>query len=184
MYLVLTVAESAPDRAGWRRGRSVLLELDKRLARTPGIAYLIRVLEATVPGEDSLRPAGRLSARDIRHPASFLDFATALASVPPVLRADYQCAVQEAPLTAPPVLVIYAADAPLADAVTSARYAALAAKVPVLWILPGTSARLLSAAFRGGKYVHVSTDHPAIATELVTLIAEQTQDRRSEESGE
>jgi hypothetical protein len=184
VYLVLTVAESAPDRASWRRGRAVLLELDKRLARTPGIAYLTRVLDAAVPGEDRLRPAGRLSTRDIRHPASFLDFATALASVPAVLRADYQRAVQAAPLTASPVLVIYAADAPLADAITSARYAALAAKIPVLWILPGTSARLLSAAFRNGMHVHVSTDHPAIATELVTLIVEQTQDQQSAESGE
>jgi hypothetical protein len=170
VYLVLAAAESAPDRAGWRRGRSVLVELDKRLARTPGVAYLTRMLDATVPGDDKLRPAGRLSARDIRHPASFLDFAAALGSVPAVLRADYQRAVQEAPLTAPPVLVIYAADAPLADAITSARYAVLAAKVPVLWILPGTSARLLSAVFRDGTRVHVSTDHPAIATELVTLI--------------
>ncbi len=170
VYLVLAAAESAPDRAGWRRGRSVLVELDKRLARTPGVAYLTRMLDATVPGEDRLRPAGRLSARDFRHPASFLDFAAALGSVPAVLRADYQRAVQEAPLTAPPVLVIYAADAPLADAITSARYAVLAAKVPVLWILPGTSARLLSAVFRDGTRVHVSTDHPAIATELVTLI--------------
>jgi len=175
VYLVLTAAESFADRAGWRRGRSVLLELDKQLARTPGIAYLTRMLDAKVPGQDRLQPAGRLSTRDIRHAASFLDFATTLASVPAVLRGDYQRAVQEAPLTAPPVLVIYAADAPLADAITSARYAVLAAKVPVLWILPGTSARLLSAAFRDGKKVHVSTDHPAIATELVMLIAEQDQ---------
>ncbi len=184
VYLILTAAQSSPDRAGWRRGRSVFLELDKQLARAPGIAYLTRVLDATVPDEDRLRPAGRLSARDIRHPVSFLDFATALASVPTVLRADYQRAVQAAPLAAPPVLVIYAADAPLADTITSGRYAALAAKVPVLWILPGTSARLLSAAFRDGKHVHVSTDHPAITTELVTLIAEQAQDRRSAENGE
>jgi hypothetical protein len=74
------------------------------------------------------------------------------------------------PLTGLPVLVIYAADAPLADAITSARYAVLAAKVPVLWILPGTSARLLSAVFCDGQHVHVSTDHAAIATEVVTLI--------------
>lgn len=176
VYLILTATESAADRAGWRRGRSVLLELDKQLARTPGIAHLTRVLDATVPGEDRLRPAGGLSARDIRHPVSFLGFAAALASVPVVLRIDHRRAVRAAPLTAPPVLVIYAADAPLADAITSARYAVLAAKVPVLWILPGTSAGLLSAAFRDGKHVHVSTDHPAIAAELVTLIAEQTQD--------
>jgi hypothetical protein len=127
---------------------------------------------------------GGSGAREIRHPASFLDFATALASVPAVLQADCQRAVKSAPLTAPPVLVIYAADAPLADAITSTRYAALGAEVRILWILPGASAHLLSDAFRDGKQVHVITDHPAIAAELATLIEEQTQDRRSAESGE
>ena len=178
VYLILTAAQSSPDRADWRRGRSVLLELDKQLARTPGIAYLTRVLDATVPGEDRLRPAGQLSRRDIRHPASFLDFATALTSLSAVLRADHQRAVQAARLAAPPTLVIYAADAPLADAITSTRYAVLAAQVPILWILPGTSAALLSASFRDGKHVHVSTDHPAIATELVRLIAKSSGDFR------
>ena len=90
VYLVLTVAESVPGRADWPRGRSVLLELDKRLARTPGIAYFTRVLSAGVPDQGRLALAGQLGARDISLPASFLDFAAALGSVPAVVRADCQ----------------------------------------------------------------------------------------------
>ena len=69
VYLVLISDEGQSDGTGWRRGRSVLLDLDEKLAATRGVCHQVRVLRHASELADSRpRPAGQADKRDLRRP--------------------------------------------------------------------------------------------------------------------
>ena len=168
VLLILTGDSRAGDLAGWRRGRSVLLGVDKSIARTAA-SYAVRGLpggDAAAAGE--LRQAGRLSRRDLRRPARGLDFARALRVVRTVLMRDLAALERSGLRVARPAAVFYAVEPPLADAVTAEEYEQLAREACVTWVVPGRSAPLMSPLFADGA--RILTDHDAVAEEVVHLL--------------
>jgi hypothetical protein len=169
VLLILTGDPRAGDLAGWRRGRSVLLGVDKKIAKTAS-SYGVRGL----PGGDAvaaseLRHAGRLSRRDLRRPARAVDFARALGVVRTVLMRDLALLERSGLRMARPAAVFYAVEPPLADAVTAEEYAQLAREASVTWVVPEHSAPLMSASFAAGD-ARILTDHDAVAGEVVHLL--------------
>ena len=168
VLLILTGDARAGDLAGWRRGRSVLLGVDRRIARTAA-PYGVRGL----PGGDAvaaseLRQAGRLSRHDLKRPARAVDFARALSAVRMVMMRDLAALERSGLRVARPAAVFYAVEPPLADAVAAEEYEQLAREACVTWVIPGRSAPLMSPLFAGGA--RILTDHDAVAEEVVHLL--------------
>src|SRR5215470_6142423 len=165
VLLILTGDAKGGDLAGWRRGRSVLLGVDKKITRTAG-SHAVRGL----PGGDAataseLRQAGRLSRRDLRRPARAVDFARAFGVVRTVLMRDLAALERSGVRVAQPAAVFYAVEPPLADAVTAEEYEQLAREASVTWVVPDRSAALMSPVFAG--QARILTDHGAVADEVV-----------------
>ena len=168
VLLILTGDARGGDLAGWRRGRSVLLGVDKKITRTAGF-HAVRGL----PGGDAataseLRQAGRLSRRDLRRPARAVDFARAFGVVRTVLMRDLAALERSGVRVARPAAVFYAVEPPLADAVTAEEYEQLAREASVTWVVPDRSAPLMSPVFAG--QARILTDHGAVADEVVHLL--------------
>jgi len=171
VFLVLVGGQRADGPAAWRRGRSVLREVDRRIAATAPAAYQVRALPATgIPAYRKPRPAGRLSRRGLRPPALGADFARMLATVRAMIRQDLtalELAGHRA--AARPAVVFYAADPPVADAVTAQEYRGLAAEASVTWVVPECSAALMAPVFSGGA--RILTDYHAVADEIARDLA-------------
>ena len=168
--LILIGDEDTDDEGTWRRGRSVLLEIDKNLAAAPQADYRVRVLRST--GDAAMsepRYAGKLTRRDIRRPTASLDFPRVLGIIrTAVKRGRAAGGITSSPATRP-TIVFFAADVPLADAVTARLYSELAREASIMWIVPEQLADLLSPAFREeGEWV--VNDHRAVAGEVMTLL--------------
>jgi hypothetical protein len=171
VHLILAGDARLDDRAAWRRGRSVLLAMDRKIAATPGLACQVRALQCRSTAGSRLRPAGRLARRHLKRSAGGADtggadFARALRSVRTMMRHDLSALERSAQPVARPAVVLYAVDPPLADAVTAEEYRALAREALVTWVVPERSAALLSPVFAGGD-ARVVTDHQAVADEVV-----------------
>jgi hypothetical protein len=169
LLLILTGDARSGDLAGWRRGRSVLLGLDKKIAKTRAL-YRVRAL----PGGDGaakseLRQAGRLSRRDLRRPARAADFALALGAVRTVMARDLDALDRCGLWVVRPAAVFFAVDPPLADAITAEEYEQLTRDASVTWVIPQRSAPLMSPLFAGGG-ARVLTDHETITDEVVHLL--------------
>ena len=168
VLLILTGDARAGDPTGWRRGRSVLLGVDKKIAKTAA-SYGVRGL----PGGDAaagsqLRQAGRLSRRDLKRPARAVDFGRALGVVRTVMMRDLAALERSGLRVARPAAVFYAVEPPLADAVAAEEYEQLAREACVTWVVPGRSAPLMSPLFAGGA--RILSDHDAVAEEVVHLL--------------
>src|SRR5260370_31341386 len=74
VLLILTGDARSDDLASWRRGRSVLREVDKKIAMTyPG--FQVRALpNADGAARSELRHAGPLARRPLERSAACLDF--------------------------------------------------------------------------------------------------------------
>lgn len=169
VLLILTGDARAGDLAGWRRGRSVLLDVDKKIAKT-AVSYGVRGL----PGGDALaaselRRAGQLSRRDLKRPPRAVDFALALGTVRMVLTRDLAALGRSGLRMARPAAVLFAVDPPLADAVTAEEHRQLTREASVTWVVPGRSAPLMSPLFADGG-ARVLTDHDTITDEVVHLL--------------
>jgi hypothetical protein len=68
-----------------------------------------------------------------------------------------------------PAVVFYAADPPVADAVTAQEYRGLAAEASVTWVVPECSAALMAPVFSGGA--RILTDYHAVADEIARDLA-------------
>lgn len=170
VYLILTDGVGSDDRSVWRRGRALLVEIDRKIAAVPGSAYWMRVMTGAYEAVRSSRqPAGRLSARTIRRSASPFDFARLLAQLRVTMRRDLTAAGRPAPLVGRPVVVIFAADVPLGDAITVEEYTALAESASVIWVVPDRTSHLMSPYF-AIEGVVILTDHHDVADEVVTLM--------------
>jgi hypothetical protein len=168
MLLILTGDARAGDPTGWRRGRSVLLGVDKKIAKTAA-SYGVRALPGGgAVAASGLRQAGRLSRRDLKRPAWAVDFARALGVVRTVMMRDLAAIERSGLRAARPAVVFYAVEPPLADAVTAEEYEQLAREACVTWVVPGRSAPLMSPLFAGGA--RVLSDHDAVAEEVVHLL--------------
>ena len=138
--LVLIGDEDTVDGRTWRRGRSVLLEIDKNLAAAPQADYRVRVLRST--GDAAMsepRSAGKLTRRDIRRPTASLDFPRVLGIIRTAVQRDLAAAGMTGSPAIRPSIVFFAADVPLADAVTATLYSELARKASITWIVPGAN---------------------------------------------
>jgi hypothetical protein len=171
VLLILTGDARFADLAGWRRGRSVLLGVDKKIAKAR-VACRVRAL----PGGDGalksrLRPAGRLSRRDLKRPARAPDFARALGAVRAAMTRDLAALERSGLRAARPTAVFYAVEPPLADPVTAEEYAQLARQASILWIVPEALAGLMSPRFAGDD-ARILTDHDAVTDELVHLLSQ------------
>ncbi len=170
VFLFLADEQRSDDHAAWRRGRSVLLEVDKKIAAAPEVAYRVRAL----PGRGSAaqgepRPAGQLSRRAIRRPAAGVDFARALGITRTAMRRDLAVLGLSAVPVARPAIVFFAVDPPIADAVTAEEYGQLAREASITWVVPECSAPLMSPAFAAGD-ARILTDHYAVTDEVAHLL--------------
>jgi hypothetical protein len=165
VFLALVGDEGMGDRAAWRRGQAVLLEIDDKLARRA--AYRVRALRsAGDAGMTEPREAGHLARRDIGRPARILDFPRVLNIVRNAVKREATFARgRDAPARRPAV-VFFAADAPFADAVTTGIYGELTSEATVTWIVPERLGALLSNRFAEGDARKLD-DHPAVADEVV-----------------
>jgi hypothetical protein len=170
VFLFLADDERSDGSAAWRRGRSVLREVDDRLAATRGIGYQVRAL----PGRDGSplrapRQAGRLSRRALRRPADGVDFPRALATARTAIQRDVAALRLAGAVVTRPAIVCYAVTPPLADAVTAQEYRRLAAEAMITWVVPECAAALMPPAFTVGG-TRVLTDHYAVADEAAHLV--------------
>lgn len=170
VFLILSGDESSDDRAAWRRGRSVLLGVDKKIGTAPGIVYQVRALQSTENAAKSeLRRAGQLSRHDIKRSAAGLDFAQALGIVRTVMKRDLTALKLSATRVTRPAIVFFAADAPLADAITAEEYDELAQEASITWVVPEHSADLISSVF-ARRDARIIIDHQAVADEIFNLL--------------
>jgi hypothetical protein len=170
VFLILTGDESPDDRGSWRRGRSVLLELDKKIGTAPGIAYQVRVLQSNEDTTKSaLRRAGQLSRHDIKRSAADLDFAQVLGIAREVMKRDLTVLKLSAKRVARPAIVFFAADAPLAEPIAVEEYDKLAQEASITWVMPEHLADLISPVFAGGD-ARIIIDHKAVADEVFNLL--------------
>jgi hypothetical protein len=164
VFLILAGGERSDGGAVWRRGRTVLRDVDRKLAAAPDATYLVRVVPGPGPCRKP-RPAGRLSRHRLRPPAPGADFAGALGTVRTMIKQDLTALELSGRLAARPAVVFYAVDPPVADAVTAQEYAGLTADAAVTWVVPGPSAALLSPVFAGGG-ARVLADYHAVTAEI------------------
>jgi hypothetical protein len=176
VFLALVGDEGMGDWATWRRGQSVLLEIDGKLARRA--AYRVRALRsAGDAGMTEPREAGHLVRRDIGRPARILDFPRVLNIVRTAVKREVTLSGARGAPAMRPVVVFFAADAPFADAVTTGIYTELTNEAGVAWIVPERLGALLSTRFEEGGARRFD-DHPAVADELISqLPAGETRDQ-------
>jgi hypothetical protein len=170
VFLFLADDERSDGSAAWLRGRSVLREVEAKLAATPGITYKVRAL----PGRDGgalrePRQAGRRSRRALRRPADGTDFPRALAGARAAIQRDVAVLRLAGAIVTRPAIVCYAVAPPLADAITAEEYGRLAADALVTWVLPEGSAALMPPAFAADG-ARVLTDHYAVGDEVAHLV--------------
>jgi hypothetical protein len=177
VFLALVGDEGMGDWATWRRGQSVLLEIDDKLARRA--AYRVRALRsAGDTGMTEPREAGHLARRDIGRPSRILDFPRVLNIVRTAAKREVAFAGAQGASAVRPAVVFFAADAPFADAVTTGIYGELTSEAAVTWIVPERLGALLSARFEEGG-ARKFDDHPAVADEVISQLS--THERRDQD---
>ncbi len=147
VYLVLSSNEVTGELADWRRGKSVLLDLDRKLAAIPDCAFQVRAVQVTDDlTSDGLRPAGRLSRRDMKRPER-TNLSRVLAAIDRALTSDLAACRRATGEVKRPAVIIFAADAPLADLATVEACTRLAGKADIRWMGPEKILTLLSPRF-------------------------------------
>ena len=170
-YLLITGSEIADDPASWQRRRAALLRLDARIAAIPRAAYQVRVLqgdEERLHGD--LREAGQCAKKDLRSPVTDTDFAAVLDEMRALLRWDITRATASGEDLARCVVVIFAADPPLADSVTADAFSRLAQKASIIWVLPKSAVALLPDCFTEPPHVDVLLEHVDVIDEIAALL--------------
>ena len=170
VYLLLTGDESTGDRDEWSRARTVMLEVDKRLAALSQVSCDVRVLhgsEGELQGE--LRQAGKLRKRHLRGALADLYFAEVLLEISKVLRRDQgSCEALDRPLNRPAV-VFLVPEPPLADSSAVEALRALDTEASVVWVVPWSQADLLSDDFKGAA--RVLTDYETVPDDVAALVS-------------
>jgi hypothetical protein len=175
VYLIVTGEAVTDDRAAWNRSRSVLLEVDSKIAATRGIAYQVRALqgdEDALRGE--LREAGQLTRRDVKRPVAHADFARVLEEIREMLERDRAFAEPTAAAAARPAVVFFAPDPPLADTVTAEVFQELAEQASIIWVVPKRSVDLIAPPFKQPSGVRVVEERETVAAEIAALLNVRT----------
>ena len=180
VYLIIVGDDISADHSAWHKGRSVLLDMDAKIAVAPLFAFKVRALGV---GQDSvrgkLREAGQLSRRDIKQPVTDSDFASVLGSIRTMLKID-RATIQttDAPM-AWPAVVFFATDPPLADSATADMYRELAREASIIWIVPRDSADLMAPVFTEAQDTLLLVYHQEVAGEIASLLTSSTRIREA-----
>ena len=170
VFMVLTGADGPDGRTGWNRGRALLVEVDQELAAASQARFMTRtLLSAEDADKGTLRQAGELSRRDMKRPVSYADFAQLLTELRTVVKRDSDVLVRSGADMAPPGVVFFAVEPPLADAITAEAYQELAREASVMWVQPAGAARPLSPVFTTAA-ARIIPDHPMAASEVVDML--------------
>jgi hypothetical protein len=171
-YLLITGSEIADDPASWQRSRAALLRLDAQIAAIPRAAYQVRALQGDEEGlHGDLREAGQVAKKDLRYPVTDTDFAAVLDEMRALLRRDITRTTASGEHLARRVVVIFAADPPLADSVTADVFSHLAQEASIIWVLPKPRVAMLSRPFTEPPHVHVLPEYDDVADEIAALLS-------------
>jgi hypothetical protein len=175
VYLLMIVDQDAAADPALGRLQAALLDVDRRLAAQPSCGYQVRVIygsDGDLRGE--LQEAGRLVRRTAKRSVKSGDFTAVLKGIRGSLRRDrglVQTIATAAGLTvAPPTVVIFAADPPLADLGAATAFSDLTAEGTVVWVLPRKLEGLVSPAFGAACGAVVLGEHQALADEILDVI--------------
>jgi hypothetical protein len=171
VLLILTGDARSDDLAAWRRGRSVLLGVDKKIAGTRAGCRVRALPGGAGAAQSPLRQAGGLRRRHLKRPARAPDFARALGAVAAAVTRDVTALGRSGLRVARPAVVFYAVEPPLADAITAEEYFKLTQLASILWVVPETSAPLMSEWFAGDDTC-ILTDHDAVIDEVAYLLSQ------------
>ena len=172
LILMLLYGDADPDeRSSWRRGRSLMLRVDEGLAAARPGAFKVRALSGKGgSARTPLREAGCLSSRDIRRPDQGSELGLSLRHLHSVLYKD-RTAVGHVPDadSGSSVVVIFAAEIPVADVITAEAYIALSLDTSIIWVVPEGGHGLMSQTFATSETL-VIADHTEVADEVVTMM--------------
>lgn len=178
VYLLVTGETIADDRSSWHRGRSVLAEIDAKIAAVPGVRYHVRALgggEQTLVGD--LRQAGQLTRRDIRCPVDDADFAAVIEEIRRMLRRDHAVIEATGLPAVRPGVVLYAPDPPLADPAAVRAFRDLCQEAMVAWVVPRAATELLAPDFTDAPGAHLVLDQATAADDVVASVQIQAVSR-------
>jgi hypothetical protein len=175
VYLLMIVDQDAAADPALGRLQAALLDVDRRLAAQPSCGYQVRVIhgsDSDLRGE--LQDAGRLVRRAAKRSVKTGDFTAVLKGIRGSLRRDrglVQTIATAAGLTvAPPTVVIFTADPPMADLGAATVFGDLAAEATVVWVVPGKLEGLVSPAFGTACGATVLGGHQTVADEILDVI--------------
>ena len=134
--------------------------------------YQVRAIHGTdgdLRGE--MREAGNVGRRAAKRSVKTEDFAVVLKGIGSSLRRDRELvttiARAEGVTAAPPAVVIFTVDPPMADPGAAAVFRALAAEATVVWVVPGKLEDLVSPAFGAECGATVLGEQQAVADEVL-----------------
>jgi hypothetical protein len=172
VYLLMIVDQYGAADPALGRLQAALLDLDKRIAAHQTCGYQVRAIHGTdgdLRGE--MREAGNVSRRAAKRSVKTEDFALVLKGIGSSLRRDRELvttiARAEGVTAAPPAVVIFTVDPPMADPGAAAVFRALAAEATVVWVVPGKLEDLVSPAFGAECGATVLGEHQAVAEEVL-----------------
>jgi hypothetical protein len=175
VYLLMIVDEDAAADPELSPLRAALADLDRRLAEQPLRGYQVRVIHGSdgdLHGE--LQEAGNLDRRAAKRAVKAADFRAVLKGIRGSLRRDLglvETIATAAGLTvAPPAVVFFTADPPMADPGAAAVFGELAAEATVAWVVPGRLEGLVSPAFGSSSGAVVLDQHPAVVDEILYVM--------------
>jgi hypothetical protein len=175
VYLLMIVDQNAAADAAAGRLQAALLDVDRRLAEEPSCGYQIRVIHG---GDGYLRgqlqDAGTLGRRAAKRLVKTGDFAALLKGIRGSLRRDRglieAIATAAGRIVAPPAVIIFTADPPMADLDATTVFHDIAAEATVVWVVPGKLEGLVSPAFGAVCGAAVLGQHQAVADEVLDRI--------------
>lgn len=175
VYLLMIADQDSVADPALGRLQAALLDVDRRLAAQPSCRYQVRVIhggDGDLRGE--LQDAGRLSRRAAKRSVKTGDFAAVLKGIRGSLSRDrglVQTIATAAGLTvAPPAVVIFAPDPPMADLGAATVFGELAAEAAVVWVVPGKLEGLVSPAFGSACGAAVLGEHQGVADEILDVM--------------
>jgi hypothetical protein len=175
VYLLTIVDQHAAADPAVARLQDALREVDRKLAAQQFCEYQVRVIhgsEGHLRGE--LEGAGRLVRRAAKRPVKTGDFTAVLKDIRGSLHRDHrfiQTVATAAGVTvAPPTVVIFTADPPMADLGAATVFGDLAAEATVVWVVPGKLEGLVSPSFGTARGATVLGEHQAVADEILDLM--------------
>lgn len=181
VFLLLHGVTSPDEQVSWREGRSLSVSLDRKIAVSRPVAFMVRALSGAAGGVKSpLREAGQLSRSDIKRPDPQLEFDLSLNGLRNAVTSDLGSLGRMALPAVRPAVVILAVDIPVADVISAEAYERLAEQASIIWVVPEPSANLISPVFSAG--VPVLSFHEGTADEIAGLLQAHACPSRSPDS--